>query len=512
VTRPANGVAVGIDLGTTSSSIAVLDDGRPMAIPTPEGAVKTPSVVAFAANGNVLTGQPAVNQVVTNADRTFRAVKRRIGTQWTTGDIDGREYLPQEICAQILIRLKHDAERYLDVPVSGAVITVPAFFDDAQRQATREAARIADIEVLRLLSEPTAAALGFRLEHQETRTLVLDLGAGTCDVSLVETGDGVVEVRAISGDNGLGGDDWDQRIVDWLARRFRNAKGVDLTADRVAVQRLREAAEKAKIELSVSTGATVTIPYVAMDRYRNPLTLEESLSRAEFEEITSDLRDRVRATVMAALEQSDWADTDKVDVLLSGSAGHMPRIQSLLREMLGGRCLSMRVAPGEIVAAGAALQAGILEGKANNVLLLDVVPHSLGVGTGTGKITKIIPRNARIPTRRSEIFTTTEDDQSRVRFKVYQGEHETAEENTLLATVDLTSIKPAPKGEAKIEMTLDVDGNGIVHVSAKDLAAGHTQSVTVTSKSSLPEHVVERLKGRARRLAARTRQRAGETG
>ena len=505
-------MAVGIDLGTTSSSIAVLDDGRPIAIPNPEGAVKTPSVVAFAANGNVLTGQSACNQVVTNAGRTFRAVKRHIGTEWTTGDIDGRTFLPQEICAQILIRLKHDAEQYLGVPVSGAVITVPAFFDDAQRQATREAARIADIEVLRLLSEPTAAALGFRLEHLETKTLVLDLGAGTCDVSLVETGDGVVEVRAISGDNGLGGDDWDQRIVDWLARRFRNATGVDLTVDRVAVQRLREAAEKAKIELSVSAGATVTIPYLAMDRYRNPLTLEESLSRAEFEEITSDLRDRVKAPITSALEHSDLADTDKFDVLLSGSAGHMPSIQSLLREMLGGRCLSMRVAPGEIVAAGAALQAGILEGKAHNVLLLDVTPHSLGVGTGAGTITKIIPRNATIPRKRSEIFTTTEDNQSRVRFNVYQGEHETAEENTLLATVELTSITPAPKGEAKIEMTLDIDGNGIMHVSAKDLAAGHTQSVTVTSKSSLPEHVVERLRGRARRLAARTRQRTGEAG
>ncbi|GAB3891785.1 hypothetical protein GCM10029964_065520 [Kibdelosporangium lantanae] len=345
-----NGVAVGIDLGTTSSSIAVLDDGRPTVVPNSEGAVKTPSVVAFAVNGNVLTGQPAANQAVTNAGRTFRAVKRHIGTDWTTGDIDGRTYLPQEICAQILIRLKHDAERYLDVPVTGAVITVPAFFDDAQRQATRDAARIADIEVLRLLSEPTAAALGFRLEHQETRTLVLDLGAGTCDVSLVETGDGVVEVRAISGDNHLGGDDWDQRIVDWLARRFRNAKGVDLTADPVALRRLREAAEKAKIELSVSTDATITIPYLAMDRYRNPLTLEDSLSRNEFEEITADLRDRVKAPITSALEHSDW--TDKFHVLLSGSAGRMPSIQSLVRETLGDRSLSMRVAPGEIVAAG----------------------------------------------------------------------------------------------------------------------------------------------------------------
>ena len=491
--------AVGIDLGTTNSCIATLEGGEPTVIVNAEGARTTPSVVAFSKSGEILVGEVAKRQAVTNVDRTISSVKRHMGSDWTV-DIDGKKWTPQEISAQILMKLKRDAEAYLGEPVADAVITCPAYFNDAQRQATKDAGKIAGLNVLRIINEPTAAALAYGLEKgkEDERILVFDLGGGTFDVSLLEIGkddDGfsTIQVQATNGDNHLGGDDWDQKIIDWLVSEVKNKYGVDLSKDKIALQRLKEAAEQAKKELSSSTSTSISMQYLAMTPDGTPVHLDETLTRAHFEEMTSDLLGRCRTPFNNVLHDAGISVSDIDHVVLVGGSTRMPAVKELVKELTGGKEANQSVNPDEVVAVGAAVQSGVIKGDRKDVLLIDVTPLSLGIETKGGIMTKLIDRNTAIPTKRSEVFSTAEDNQPSVLIQVYQGEREFARDNKPLGTFELTGIAPAPRGVPQIEVTFDIDANGIVHVSAKDKGTGKEQSMTITGGSGLPKDEIDRM-------------------
>ena len=507
--------AVGIDLGTTNSAIAVLEGGEPTIIPNAEGSRTTPSVVAFSKTGEVLVGEIAKRQAVTNVDRTISSVKRHMGTDWTT-EIDGKKYTAQEISARVLMKLKADAEAYLGEPVTEAVITVPAYFNDAQRQATKDAGQIAGLKVERIVNEPTAAALAYGLEKgkEDELILVFDLGGGTFDVSLLEVGkddDGfsTIQVRATSGDNHLGGDDWDQRIVNWLIDQVKAKTGADLSKDAVALQRLKEAAEQAKKELSSATSTNISLQYLSMTA-DGPIHLDESLTRAKFEELTSDLLERTKKPFRDVMAEAGVTVSEIDHVVLVGGSTRMPAVTEVVKELTGGREPNKGVNPDEVVAVGAALQAGVIQGDRKDVLLIDVTPLSLGIETKGGVMTKLIDRNTAIATKASEIFSTAEDGQPSVLIQVYQGEREFARDNKLLGTFELSGIAPAPRGVPQIEVTFDIDANGIVHVSAKDRGTGKEQSVTITGGSSLPKEDIDRMVREAEEHAAEDKKRREE--